>query len=184
MKFAYADPPYLGLCSRYGHFHGDDGRCWDDLETHRRLIGRLCRGFPDGWALSLSSTTLQAILPLCPDRVRVGAWVKPFCSWKPNQRVPYTWEPVIFNGGRPKEGREVSVRDHLAASVTLRTGFTGAKPVEFGRWVLGLLGVRDEDEVVDLYVGSGAVTAAWSSWRPQRHLELAPSNLEVGSRGE
>lgn len=51
-RFAYLDPPYFGLCNRYDHNHpaGDrpfDGRCWDDLETHVRLIA---------WALSLSST--------------------------------------------------------------------------------------------------------------------------------
>lgn len=34
MKFAYADPPYLGCCKLYDHFH-PDGRCWDDVDTYR-----------------------------------------------------------------------------------------------------------------------------------------------------
>lgn len=40
MRFAYADPPYLGMCSEYGHEHGAGG-CWDDLATHEALIARL-----------------------------------------------------------------------------------------------------------------------------------------------
>jgi len=37
MMVAYADPPYLGCCGLYDHFHLD-GRCWDDVETHQVLI--------------------------------------------------------------------------------------------------------------------------------------------------
>ena len=54
MRFAYADPPYLGCCKLYDHHH-PDGLCWDDPETHRLLIKRLMTEFPDGWALSLNS---------------------------------------------------------------------------------------------------------------------------------
>lgn len=76
MRYAYADPPYLGCCRLYDHFHGDDGGCWDDPETHRALIARLYRDYPDGWALSATSGSLQALLPMCGP-VRVAAWVKP-----------------------------------------------------------------------------------------------------------
>src|SRR5208282_5223367 len=49
---------------------------------HAELIERL--ETYDAWALSLSSTSLPEVLPLCPEGVRVGAWVKPFCSFRPN----------------------------------------------------------------------------------------------------
>jgi hypothetical protein len=62
VNFAYADPPYLGCCSLYQHFH-PDGRCWDDAETHRLLIERLRAEFPDGWAMSASAPSLRVLLP-------------------------------------------------------------------------------------------------------------------------
>jgi hypothetical protein len=72
MRVAYADPPYFGCCARYGHEHGDDGQCWDDEATHAALIQRLCREFPDGWALSLSAPSLHMMLDHCPDGMRVS----------------------------------------------------------------------------------------------------------------
>ena len=77
MRFAYADPPYLGMCSSYGHEHGSGG-CWNDLATHGTLIEQLELEFPDGWALSLHAPSLRRILPLAPEKVRICAWVKPF----------------------------------------------------------------------------------------------------------
>lgn len=157
MRFAYADPPYLGCCVLYDHEHGEDGKCWDEWQTHRSLIDRLLTEF-DGWALSLSSPSLHTLLPLCPATVRVGAWVKPFASFKPNVNPAYTWEPVIFFGGRSaadRGGREVAtVRDFVSAPITLKKGLTGAKPQTFCRWVLDMLGVRDGDEVADLFPGT------------------------------
>src|SRR5690606_1435371 len=58
VRLAYADPPYLGCCRLYQHHH-PDGRCWDDLETHRLLVERLCDEYPDGWALSATSSSLR-----------------------------------------------------------------------------------------------------------------------------
>jgi len=49
MRFAYADPPYLGLCAVYAHEHAEGG-CWNELTTHARLIRDLGTEFPDGWA--------------------------------------------------------------------------------------------------------------------------------------
>lgn len=160
MRFAFADPPYLGCCGLYQHHH-PDGRCWDRIETHAAFIERLVAGYGDGWALSLSSSTLRAILPLCPEEVRVGAWVKPFASYKPGVNPGYAWEPVIFSGGRPL-GRDVeTVRDWVAANITLRRGLTGAKPREFCNWIFAMLGAAPGDELNDLFPGSGAVGAAW-----------------------
>lgn len=179
MRFAYADPPYLGCCGKfYEHYHGADGRCWDDLETHALLVARLEDEYPDGWALSLTSGSLRSILPLCPETVRVAAWVKPFHAYKKGVRPAYAWEPVIFHRGRqiaiapPKGGAAVTPKDFVAANITLRRGFTGAKPVEFTYWLLDLLGVEPDDEFHDLFPGSGAVTAAHQRWLNARPFDF------------
>jgi hypothetical protein len=164
LSFAYADPPYLGCCGLYDHFHGEHGWCWDEVETHRSLIGRLVREFPDGWAMSASSPSLRAILPLCPEDVRVAAWVKPFASFKPNVNPAYTWEPVIFRGGRKRDRSHPTVRDHVSVPITLKKGLTGAKPLAFCLWLFDLLGMEVHDELVDLYPGTGIVTEAWGNF--------------------
>jgi hypothetical protein len=61
MKFAYADPPYIGQAKKH---YSHDPACAE--VDHRALIARLVTEYPDGWALSLSSPTLQQILALCP----------------------------------------------------------------------------------------------------------------------
>lgn len=172
MRIAYADPPYLGCCSRYGHFH-PDGLCWDHAETHRALLARLTEEFPDGWALSCSTPSLRALLPMCPDDCRVAAWVKPFASFKPNVNPAYAWEPVIYIGGRDKRARtEPTVRDWVAANITLERGLTGAKPLGFCFWLFDLMGMRRDDEFVDVFPGTGAVTEAWAMWCSQTRLRL------------
>ena len=162
MKFAYADPPYLGCCKLYDHYH-PDGRCWDDIETHGRLIERLCDEYPDGWALSLTSTSLKPLLPIVPDDARIAAWTKPFAAFKRNVRIAYTWEPVIIHGGRlsSKDGATPN-RDHLdepalSEPITMRKGFTGAKPERFCHWVMDLLGWKSGDQIDDLYPGTGVM---------------------------
>lgn len=171
LRVAYADSPYLGCCGLYGHHH-PDGRCWDDLDTHRLLIERLVSAFPDGWAMSLTSTSLRTILPLCPEDVRVGAWVKPFHAYKRNVRPAYAWEPVIYRGGRnlghqppPKGGKATTPKDWVAANITLRRGMTGAKPEAFCFWLFDVLNIGPGDVLVDLFPGSGAVGRAWSEWQ-------------------
>ena len=157
MKFAYADPPYLGTAKRYTENH-PDALDYDNPEMHRVLVSRLTEEFPDGWALSASSTSLQEILPMCPSDVRIAAWVKPFAAFKKNVRNAYTWEPVILRGGRlsSKDGASVT-RDHLAESITLVKGLTGAKPERFCIWVLAMLGWMPGDEVTDLFPGTGVM---------------------------
>lgn len=165
MRFAYADPPYFGQgVKHYGALH-PEAAAYDTLDGHRALVDRLASEFPDGWALSLSSPSLRLILPLCPDDCRVGAWVKPFASFKPNVNPAYAWEPVVFRGGRERERREPTIRDYCSAGITLRAGFPGAKPDPFCWWVFDLLGMRPADEFCDLFPGSGAVTRAWESWK-------------------
>lgn len=165
MRFAYADPPYLGCCKLYDHYHGDgskpwDDKCWDEVDTHRILIQHIDERY-DGWAYCMTSQSLRHILPAA-DGVgyRVASWVKPFAAYKRNVRIAYTWEPVLFSPGRDrsKDGAPVG-RDHLAEPIQLRAGFTGAKPQRFNRWALDLLGFIDgQDELVDLFPGTGGMT--------------------------
>lgn len=158
MRFAYADPPYLGLASFYKNAH-PDWADYDRIETHQALIERLCLEYPDGWAMSLHSPALRAILPCCPQNCRVLAWVKPFASFKPGVGLAYAWEPVIFRGGRRRTKDQNTIRDWLAESITLQRGLTGAKPAAFMHWVLDALNVQPGDAVDDLYPGSGACSA-------------------------
>ncbi len=155
-RFAYADPPYLG-CGKLYAAHHPEALAWDDPETHRALIARLCDEWPDGWALSLSSPSLQTILPMCPPDVRVLAWVKPFAVFKPNVGVAYAWEPVVCRGGRPRTREQSTTRDWFSHEITLRKGLTGAKPAGFVHWLLDVLNVQAGDQVDDLFPGTGIV---------------------------
>lgn len=173
MKFAYADPPYFGYSvAFYGDKHPNAAE-YDDLAAHKRLIDRLCAEY-DGWALSLTSGNLFDILPLCPRDCRIGAWVKPFASFKPGVGTAYAWEPVIFRGGRKRTKQQHTVRDWCAVNITLMRGFPGAKPEEFVRWILDLWNAEHSDTIDDLFLGSGAVTEAISRWRREPSLFLHP----------
>lgn len=178
MRFAYADPPYLGCCNRYGHHHEGPFRCWDLPETHEVLIDDLTRAFPDGWALSTGAKMLPQILRLCPPDVRVLAWVKtdapPFTV-----RVQYTWEPVIMRGGRPFDGGPRTVRDSLVAPSCGAMGsgvhrnpdhLIGRKPPRFCRWLFECLGAGPGDELEDLFPGSGDVGRHWRAFAAQGSL--------------
>jgi len=164
LRCAYADPPYLG-CGKFYVEHHPNALDWDKLETHQKLIEQLTRKYPDGWAYSLSSVSLKKILPLCPDDVRVGAWVKPFCSFKPNVNPAYAWEPVIFFGGRRRTRKQLTLRDWVSANITLKKGLTGAKPEPFCKWLFEMLNLQANDKLVDLYPGTRAVGVAWKKYR-------------------
>lgn len=155
MRMAYADPPYPGCAHRYPEREEVD---------HAALIARLCDEFPDGWGLSSSSPALRVVLPLCPDDVRVMAWVKPFAVFKPNVNPAYAWEPVIVRGGRKRTRQQTTERDWLAANITLKRGMVGAKPDGFCYWLFSVLNLQPGDELIDLYPGSGAVGRAWTRW--------------------
>lgn len=158
MRFAYADPPYLGCAQK---LYGDP--TYDGIEAHEELIARLIVEYPDGWAMSLNSTTLKDILPLCPSGCRIASWVKPFAVFKPNVNPAYAWEPVIFTGGRKRDRTHDTVRDWHSEVITLRKGVPGAKPPGFVAWVVALLGadVRKGDTIDDLFPGSGAMLGVW-----------------------
>lgn len=155
MRFAYADPPYVGQSAK--HYGREE-------VNHPLLIAHLCDEFPEGWALSASSPSLRYLLPLCPEDVRVGAWVKPFASFKPGVNPAYAWEPVIFRGGR-KRGRDVATcRDYCSANITLQRGTSGAKPDGFCFWLFDLMGAQPSDEFYDMFPGTGAVGGAWRQY--------------------
>ena len=180
MKFAYADPPYIGQAKRH---YSHDPLCAE--VDHPELIAKLMREFPDGWALSASSTSLDRIIPLLPKGFRIAVWCKSFCAFKRNVRPCYAWEPVIFFGGRnpinghraaipERNGKQLTPKDFIVEPITLKKGLVGAKPEKVCRWILDLLNVQPGDEVVDLFPGTGImgkVAEEITSYKPQIALQ-------------
>jgi hypothetical protein len=180
LRMAYADPPYVGQSKRHYGDHED----YAGEVDHGELIDRLLSGYPDGWALSISSPSTQMILALLGERglsqingdFRLTAWIKPFAAFKRNVRVAYAWEPIILKPAPRLEGA-TPTRDFIEdlamfdldlavrEPITMRKGFTGAKPEKVCTWLFEALGLRPCDELVDLYLGSGAVGRAWEAWR-------------------
>ena len=172
MKLAYADPPYFGMGKKmYGKLH-PDAAIWDDKQSHINLMFKLQVGY-DGWALSCNSKDLKWLLPEAPEDTRLAVWLKPFANWRPNYRVQYTWEPIIFKPARPKKGYQKgteSVRDHLVCNIALKKGLSGAKPDAFNDWILELLNYVPEDEMIDLFPGTNGMAEAIS--RIENRLNL------------
>jgi hypothetical protein len=162
MRFAYADPPYLGQGAKWYGKHHPDAAVWDDPDTHIQLLNRLTDEYPDGWAVSLSAPSLKLYLTHAPDDVRIGAWVKTWHQFLP-LTVQYAWEPVIWRGGRKDPKRNPWVRDWVMAgggNPAHGARLVGAKPEPFNRWVADLLCYREGDELVDLFPGTGGMGAA------------------------
>lgn len=95
--------------------------------------------------------------------------MKPFAIFKPNVNPGYTWEPVIFRGGRKYQRFDKTVRDFLSANITLKKGLPGAKPPEFANWIFEILNIQPGDEFADLFPGTRAVSDAWEQYQ-QRTL--------------
>lgn len=166
MRIAYADPPYPG-CAHLYRDHPDYAGEVDYVELLKRLLDEY-----DGWCLHISSVALLHfnLIPL-PREVRVMVWVKPFAAFKRNVSVAYAWEPVLVKAARKpvvKEG--MTYRDFISESITLRRGLTGAKPERVCHWLFEVMGCEPEDELCDLYPGTGAVMRAWESWKAQPSL--------------
>jgi hypothetical protein len=114
---------------------------------------------------------------------RLMSWRKPFAAFKRNVPVAYAWEPVIVKAGRKPvvTGREVMrdwlvVRtedcsreelDDIAESITLQRGLSGAKPERLCHWLFEVMGMNPDDDLDDLFLGSGAVSRAWDSWQTE-----------------
>lgn len=177
MRLAYADPPYLGCCGLYGHDHRAPYGCWDDPFAHWQLLVNL-KAY-DGFVVHLSVPSLATYLGYAEARdvllgdYRVMAWTKPFAAFKRNVPVAYAWEPVIVKAARKPEvtGRMV-MRDFISEGITMKRGLTGAKPERVCHWVFECMGAQPDDELVDLFPGSGAASRAWDSWRQQ--LDFGP----------
>ena len=171
MIFAYADPPYVGCANLYPERTEVD---------HPGLIRTLVDSYPDGWALSCSSPSLRYLLPLCPDDVRVMAWVKPFAVFKPHVGVAYAWEPVIVRGGRKRTREQPTLRDWFSHNITLKKGLVGAKPLMFCHWILDVMNYQLADELDDLYPGTRIMDIALGQRRmflqqQQEVLTLTPN---------
>jgi hypothetical protein len=169
LRFGYADPPYLGLSSKY---YGDEPSFAGEVD-HVALIASLTAAY-DGWALSASVRSLRVLLPLCPESARVCAWVKPHGASKQTRGPHNCWEPVIVVPGRR---RQPGTRDWLSA-LPARGGGTlpGRKPIAFCAWLFELLGMQPGDELDDLFPGSGIVGRAWAelSLTPRGYASSLP----------
>ena len=163
MKLLYADPPYVGCA----HLYRDHPDFAGEVD-HVALVDRL-ESEADGWVLHLSATA-TSIATMAPLALKTGArwcsWTKGFAAFKKNVPVAYAWEPVLIKEARkPVVSKRQVNRDWIQESITLRKGLTGAKPEAVCHWAFELLGARPEDELVDLFPGTGAVAEAWRTWR-------------------
>jgi hypothetical protein len=171
MRVAYADPPYPGCAHLY-----EDHPDYAGEVDHEELLDRLDNEY-DGWLLHTASTTLIEVLDAARAAdvydFRIMAWVKPFAAFKRNVSVAYAWEPMLVKPCRKPVVTEAMVmRDWVSEPITLERGLTGAKPDAVCRWAFHVLGMEPDDQLIDLYPGSGAVTVAWQRWRNDLTLEL------------
>lgn len=189
-RIGYADPPYVGCAHLYkGHedFAGE--------VDHEELLTRLDRDY-DGWVLHASSTSLPYVCVLA-ERLgirgyRIMPWVKPFAAFRRNVSVAYAWEPCLVSPVRkPIVTKEIVMRDwrvaedehHLpdwcAESITMKKGLTGAKPPKVCEWLFHVLGAEPDDELVDLYPGTGIVGRTWGEWAARAVPPAAPQKALV-----
>lgn len=162
MKIGYADPPYPGCA----HLYKDHPDYAGEVD-HKALIERLEAEY-DGWVLHTSATTstMALLAPLIlPTGARWMSWVKGFAAFKRNVSVAYAWEPVIVKPARkPVVSKRLVMRDWIECPITLKRGLTGAKPEAVCHWAFEMVGARPDDELDDMFPGTGAVAAAWRRW--------------------
>lgn len=179
MRVAYADPPYPG-CAHLYRGHPD----YAGEVDHAQLVHDLVLGY-DGYCLHTSSVALGDVLSHFRDVLdrfrmntsempRVMAWVKPFAAFKQNVSVAYAWEPVLVKAARkPVVKPYMTYRDWCSEPITLKRGLTGAKPEAVCRWLFEVMGCESDDELHDLFPGTGAVSRAWDAWRNQLRIGAA-----------
>lgn len=178
MRIAYADPPYINCAHLYrGH---PDHRGEVD---HAALVRRLEQEF-DGWVLHAAATA-DSIAVLAPLAAAAGArwmaWTKGFAAFKRNVSVAHAWEPVIVKPARkPVVSKRLVLRDWVQENITLRRGLVGAKPEAVCHWAFEVVGARPDDDLVDLFPGTGAVIRAWESWRGKFVLPGDPARSDAG----
>lgn len=154
----YGDGPRASTDSPRADFHPDAGD-YDDPATHRALLEHLVASF-DGWAIATSSDGLAFYHPL-PVGTRIMVWHNP-TRIPGGHRIMNRWEAVLVYVPESRRGRDTGPRvSDVLTDVAPRVDFVGAKPDRWTRWVLAALGYDPAtDEVVDLFPGSGSVTAA------------------------
>jgi len=174
VKFAIADPPYLGRAHRWYGIGGrakgrgkgradehPDAHLWDKPETHIQLALDLIDNY-DGFAIAATSHSLSTYLSVITTHsengIRIMSWIKP-ASLPSGSRITQSWEPVIIKVPKDRKGRGKGKQmvDYLICPAP-RKGFAGSKPVQWTNWVLDAMGVQQGDTVEDLYAGSGIVT--------------------------
>lgn len=170
MKIGYADPPYIGCA----HLYKDHPDYAGEVD-HALLVKRLQSEF-DGWVLHAGGhNDSEAVLaPLMASvGARKGIWVKQFAAFKRNVPVAYAWEPVYIKAGRkPVVSHRIVMRDWIMCPITMKRGLTGAKPEKVCQWAFELVGANPDDDLVDLFPGTGAVMRAWETWREAASLPL------------
>lgn len=148
MKMAYADPPYIGQSKKH----------YASVEVnHEQLIYTLTNNY-DCWALSLKTNSLKTLLPLCPQDIRVFAWLKPYAVIKKNVNPYYSWEPVIIHGARPRGDKREYVADAIVCNPTFNSKLVGQKPQDFCFWLFECMGATLEDDLTDIFPGTGSVS--------------------------
>lgn len=189
MRIAYADPPYPGKAKKlYDCEEIDHEVLIENLETY------------DAWALSTNEISLSKVLKLCPDNIRIGAWTKrgnsianiQFClssCWEPVIVKPAKrkWEETVRGyhsscsnpppGPAKKDFNHFTPKNSVDPNNTWRRkdpskGHAGFKNMAFCFWVFSMLNARPEDDFVDMFPGSGAVTRAWDRWKRQERNSL------------
>ena len=168
IRVCYADPPYPGCAHLYSkpgtpEYHPDAMR-WDDPAEHVRLIASMDQYYPDGWALSTNPDALS-VVGGAPRGSRLAAWCR---NGGAGPRIAFCWELLIYKV--PTQKRGDCTADWIMAGINTSGGFTGAKPPAFSHWLFKILGVgaHPDDEFVDMFPGSGAVTRAWDEFRAKR----------------
>lgn len=179
MRFAIADPPYLGRAERWygdgrGHgagrgradFHPEASK-WDNAAAHIALLDDVVARF-DGWAIAMHESSLPLYLAHAPSDAHVAVWVRGNAI-PTGSRVRALWEPVLYRIPPSRRGRgEVAGEDDVL-NAGISGGFPGRKPEAWTHWVLRLLGVRPDvgDEVVDMFPGTDAVARAIDTFTVQ-----------------
>ena len=163
MRIAYADPPYIGCADLYKDHPDYKGEV-----DHVALVKKLNDSY-DGWVLHAAATpkSFAVLAPLVESSgARWMSWVKGFAAFKRNVPVAYAWEPVIVKPARkPVVSKRLVMRDWIQESITLKCGLTGAKPEAVCHWAFEVVGAHPDDELVDMFPGTGAVTKAWGTWK-------------------
>jgi len=176
LKFAIADPPYLGRAYRWYGMNGrgkgkgknradqhSEAHLWDLPETHVKLAQNLMANY-DGFAIAATSHSLSTYLSVIPTHsengIKIMTWIKPG-SFPGGSRIINSWEPVIVKVPKDRKGRHKGklIVDYLICP-SPRKKYVGTKPEQWTNWVLDAMGVRAEDTVDDLFLGSGKVSAA------------------------